>query len=220
MCDVKRMDLRVVGAVVAVLAANVACANLLTDEGFEGSGGAAWSPWPSTNAFVYNFDSTAYAKSGSESLEVKWTEQILRWNVFEAKQVVAVNEGDNYSASVYALIPELSPVNNTEIYLETIFCYDAAGNNETGHKLKSDILPGHTTNQWLQLLNSGTVEAGDAYAKYRLVVFTAFEGGSTSGTLYFDDAVADTVIPEPTTAALLGVALLFIRPLLRARKRN
>lgn len=209
-----------IGAVIAVLAANVACANLLTDAGFENTGSAAWSPGSSTATFQYDFDSSAYARSGSQSLELTWTSFIPQWNLFDAKQVVAVSEGDNYSASVYALIPELSPVNNTEIYLETIFCYDAAGNNETGHKLKSDILPGHTTNQWLQLVNSGTVEAGDAYAKYRLVVFTSFDGGSSSGTLYFDDTVADSVVPEPATAALLGLSLLFLRPLLKARKRG
>ncbi|MFH0954035.1 MAG: hypothetical protein V1873_06875 [Verrucomicrobiota bacterium] len=211
----KKTKVVLVGLISVGLAANLVSANLLTDPGFENSGSAAWDPGASTNAFEYDFDATAYTRSGVEALEVKWTQPIAQWNLFDAKQTVAVNSGDPWEASVYALVPEAAPVNNAEVYLETIFL--DAGMAETGHKLKSDLLPTHTTNQWMQLVNNGTVLAGDVYAKYRLVVFTSLEGGSSSGSLYFDDAEA--LIPEPATASILGLALLLLRPLVRRNRR-
>jgi hypothetical protein len=178
--------------------------NLIADPGFEAAGTGSWNFYTSTNAFSMDFDTTAEARSGSESLVVSWTSSVHPWQVAEANQNLAVSAGDPFTASAYAKITTALD-NPCYAYLETIF-YDAAS-AEVGAHLQSAKL--HETNNWQQLSNLGTVPGGAVTARVRLVTFNE-DGNSSGGTVYWDDVSAET-IPEPFTALLFsaGLALVF-----------
>lgn len=176
-------------------------ANLLADPSFEATGSGGWDLYVSHSNFQFDPDSTLEAHSGSQSCRLSWSSPIPAWNVADAAQTISVTPGLFWTASVYAKITTAldSPA---AAYLETIF-YNASW-QEVG-KIASPQISGVT--DWTQLSNAGVVSNGAAYARYRLVVFN-MDGVSDSGTIYWDDASADAVIPEPASAALLGVGLV------------
>lgn len=187
---------------VLALAATMAAANLLLDPGFEGSGGAAWNPYQSTVALAYDFDSTAQPRSGSESLHIAYS-PMAAWNIFEARQDISVSGGLGWQASVYAMT-DISGAPALQIYLETLFYSNSV--EMVGLNLQSSVLNFSTPqNEWQQLSVSGPVPVGADTARYRLIVFNTDQAVTGSGSVWFDDAVA--TVPEPTTFALLGMAV-------------
>lgn len=205
----KLLSVRIVGAM-ALLFVTSALGNLVTDAGFEGSGGAAWNPYTSHANFQVDFDYAGASTNvweGLQDLAVTWSALIPQWNIFEARQDFAVVEGQDWYAS--AQVKAASSLNTAQAYIETIF-YDA-GMAEVG-KISSASLTDYT--EWTRLETTGLVSNDATTARLRLLVFTS-GGDSASGNVFFDDITA--AIPEPATAGLVAVAAL---TLIAARRRR
>lgn len=194
-------------AAVFVAAAAAVQANLIEDGDFEDTGRAAWGGWD--GSMTVDYDSTAEAHGGLEALVMTWTASVPEWDSAVASQVVPVTPGEEWLAEAYVKITV--PLNNAYAYLETIF--KDAGDAEVG-KQQSAWLSG--AGDWTRITTSGIVSNNAASATVQLVALP-WAGGSSSGTVYWDDVWAST-IPEPATCVMLGIGLAGILAVRRRRR--
>jgi hypothetical protein len=194
-------------AIVSLMIASTACANVLTDPGFEDNPSTAWGTVGT--AFTFNPDSAAAAYTGSEGLEVGvisggWAE------AYAYQQVTPVVPDDVFDASVWA---KTNAASYWGIKLQASFRNDSWGVIDT---IESSELQG--TTDWTQLTVSGVAPADTAFATYKL--YASRWGTEQSGTAYFDDASATvTPIPEPSSLMLLGGGLTGLFAMIPRRKK-
>ena len=193
-----------VAAMLVLVALQSSRGNLLTNPGFEGSGG--WGLGGGGGTWNTNLSDSAQAHSGTKSYSASWS-GVPVWNAGVANQTFDVLAGQTLDASAYV---KIDSINSAQTYLETIF-YDASWSqlpDET--KFQSTKLS--SVADWTEMSLTGIVSNNAAHARLQLVVQAT--DNNSSGSVFFDDVNA---VPEPTTAAMLGVAMAGL-VVLRRRK--
>jgi len=179
--------------------------NLIIDPGFEtgvfpqpnpiplpaGSGGG-WAAWGASIA-------TPTAHSGTYSA-LAWNNT---WNPQGLYQVRAIGAGQTFELSAYYMTPDPSLTGYATPALVQLSFFDSAG---TGIGASAgDWLGVGAANTWVQSpVVSATAPAGTAYVGAYLMMMN--NDGASGFELYFDD-VSLTLVPEPSTLALLGLGL-------------
>jgi hypothetical protein len=185
----------------------IASANLLSDAGFEGAGAGPWGGWADG---ARDFDATAEAYSGSESLKMSYN-TAGGWISNGATQNIAVTPGQNFYSEVYAKVTDAFDGGNA--YLETVYYRTDWTELAESTKLKSAELSAVV--DWTKLTNTGVVPTEAAWARYQLVNLH-WGSSADTGEVYFDDGLA--VVPEPTSMLLLGSGLVGLLVSIRRKK--
>jgi hypothetical protein len=213
-------------AAALALSASTSYANLLTDPGFESGApgepnpillpGGAGGGWAVFNDAAY---STAQAESGTYSL-VESEGVASAWNFAAAYQVIGgVTAGQSYTLSGdYMATTALSAYN--PVYIQLTF-FNAAGADvgtvQTGGVGDYALQYGAASqNTWYTATVTATAPATAVYVAPYLAMM---ENGANASaeTIYWDNANM-TLVPEPSTLALLGMGLSI--PFYFFRRRN
>jgi hypothetical protein len=219
-------------AAVAVfaLSAYTTQANLLINPGFDNAGQFTANPitpagvnqgWATFGATGQNdmFSSPVDSplSGGFALLEVNNPGN--NWNPAGAYQILTVSPGLTYNYSIWAITDTGSTWGPTPVDLQLSFgdgSLDSNGNPATT-STPTGISPNNgsfsfgtsvanNANQWVQYSVTATAPANTQYA----IVYAMFmdNGQTAAENMYFDNASL-VVVPEPATAALLGLAASF-----------
>jgi hypothetical protein len=204
-----KTSIKVVSICIATVAAFTFTAqgqNLLSDPGFEsgtvvpsGMGG-----WATFNGAHF---STAFADTGSFSMDNAGGGN---FSVPGAFQYVAAQPGVSYLLTGFAFVPTTLPGGTSEGFLQMTFVDSTTTVNlgtvqtSPGNALVSTPVVNNAspTGTWIPLSLIATAPAGTAYAEPFTLVLD-----QNPTTVYFDN-LSLTVVPEPSTLALLGVGLV------------
>jgi hypothetical protein len=191
-------------AAIAFTAATAQAQNLLVDPSFEaaafgqpnpipvpGGAGGGWA------AFQGNL-TIAAAHSGLQSATL-WDNS---WNPSGVYQIVSATAGLNYAASAW--FDNLGAASDWGTpYLINLEFHDALG-VQVGTTVSTGWMADAPVGVWKELSAQGVAPAGTSYAYVYMMAMNSVVNGAT---FYVDDASL-TVIPEPSTFALLGLGLM------------
>ena len=157
--------------------------------------------------------SSAYAEDGSYSL-LTYNAIGNNWNPVGTYQVVSgISVGSQYTLSVYAMAPTALTGNyGTPIDVQLQFFNSSLVNittTETGWSTLGAL------GSWKQYSVTATAPAGAVYAAPYLMFMD--NGQTAQDNVYFDNATL-TVVPEPSTLALLSLGLAVPFYFIRRRK--
>lgn len=184
----------------------VASANLLTNPGFETGDLTGW------DAGGWYVGMGGDAQSGAYGLSYHVPASVGPDGWFVAFQLVSVSEGLSYDASAW--LRYAGTANNSEQLLE-IQWLNGLGEIMWGNGVGSAALSSPHDYSFVEL-NNLVAPAGAVQASVRAVVHTT---GTTTDNAWhtFDNFSFTEAIPEPSTLALLGVAM-GVLGLVRRRK--
>ena len=188
--------------------------NLLVNPGFEDAGGFTANPitlatvdkgWATFNGVQSDmFNSPDFPHSGSFSL-LEWNEPGRNWNPAGGYQILsgAIPYG-KYTFSAYYLTDTGTSTPIGPVDLQIQFLDGALANLKTVET--GWIGNGMANHVWYQGTATGWAPEGTVYVS----VYAMFmdNGQTIIDNMYFDDAVL-TVVPEPSSLALLALAAPF-----------
>jgi hypothetical protein len=191
-------------AAIAFATATAQAQNLLVDPSFEAATFGQPNPIPVPGgvgggwaAFQGNL-TVAAAHTGVQSATL-WDNS---WNPSGVYQIVNATAGLNYGASAW--FENLGAASGWGTpYLLNLEFHDALG-GQVGTTVSTGWLSDLPLGAWQQLSAAGVAPAGTAYA---YVYFMAMNSVPTGAAFYVDDASL-TVIPEPSSFALVGLGLM------------
>lgn len=194
-------------AALAFTALSAQAQNLLVDPGFEsgvfgqpnpipvpGGVGGGWAAFGSTI-------STTSARSGTHSVLVNDNS----WNPQGLYQMLTASPGQMFDLSAWYMTPNPSAAGYATPVLAQISYFDSTGTGIPGAVFGNWLATG-AANTWVQAPDViGTAPAGTAYVGAYLMMM---DNNAANGfQMYFDD-VSLTVVPEPSSLALVGLGLM------------
>jgi PEP-CTERM motif len=190
----------------ALTASTAQAQNILVDPGFEsgafgqnnpipvpGGVGGGWGAWGASI-------STAAAHSGSSSV-LMWDNS---WNPQGLYQMLPASAGQEYQLSAFYMAANPGVSGYATPALVQISFFDSTGAGIAGAAF-GNWQPLGAANAWVQSpVVDATAPAGTAYVGAYLMMM---DNNAANGLqMYFDDANM-ILVPEPSTLALLGLAL-------------
>lgn len=194
----------IAGMTFALTAAGLAAGELTTNGGFETGDTSGWESFPTANS---TFNISTDANSGLFSAEVFNNDLAASAVVKQANLGIGtVNPGDPINISFAA---KGEGVIGGVAFAEFFSEIDGGGTSS------NEILGGGPlalTSDW-QTFNFSTIAGADVTGGITLQFAAVTGGGQGSVSVLFIDDASVTIIPEPTTAALLGLGAvgLFLR---------
>jgi len=156
--------------------------------------------WGGFNA---NFTSTAFARTGTQSLKVFGP--FFQFGGAGAVQAQPAVAGTSYTASGYIFSPandQVTPGNFAVVKVEFL----DAGNAVIGFAESPQFTSASPADTWTPLSATGVAPAGTVNAQI-VLVHVQLNNPPTGGAVYFDDTDLFAVVPEPGMAAA-GLILL------------
>ncbi|NCC53289.1 MAG: PEP-CTERM sorting domain-containing protein [Spartobacteria bacterium] len=204
---------KVLVAVVAGISLVGICAqaNLISNGSIEGGTGLSdvpdWNSWGSSGTLE-----GGYYQDGAQSVRFWWDDTGF-WQNFDA------SEGEEINLEAYCYTPSGGDIytwdgGNLTYATALIEWYDV-GETKIGEQEGTHFTPDSAADTWVQITANAVAPENTAHGR---VVFGIRGAGPGSGTVAFDNISVTSVIPEPTTFALFGLAIggLFLRR--KARK--
>jgi PEP-CTERM motif len=195
-------------AALALTASTAQAQNVLVDPSFEsgvfaqpnpvpvGGAGGGWGAWGASI-------SSAAAHSGTYSA-VMWDNT---WNPQGLYQLLSATPGQTFDLSAYYMSSNPSVSSYGTPALVQISFFDSAGVGIPGAAF-GNWQPLGAANTWVHSPDViATAPAGTAYVGAYLMMMD--NNGANGLNVYFDDAyMTASVVPEPSTLALLGLGLV------------